>query len=72
LKSRATLNRIDRRGKHADKSNVPLDNRARAPSRARKLSTIFVDKCVHSFYKRTVSRFFESVFCFAIKKCAPV
>jgi hypothetical protein len=34
------------------------------------LSTIFVDNCVHSLYKGTVSWFFESIFCFAIKKHA--
>jgi hypothetical protein len=72
LKNRATLNRIDKRGKLRDKKQDALDKRRDRPSRCKKLSTIFVDNCVHSLRKGMVSRFFESVFCSAIKKHASI
>jgi len=72
LKTRATLNRIDKRGKLIDKKKTVLDKRCNRSSRAEKLSTIFVDNCVHSLYKGAVSWFFERVFCFAIKKRASI
>src|SRR6185369_6668849 len=72
LKTRATLNCIDKRGKQRDKKTGELDKHCSGQSNREKLSTIFVDNCVHSLYKAAVSWFFESLFCFAIKKCAPI
>ena len=72
FETRATLNRIDKCGKQRDTKGCALDKRCGKQSNYKKLSTFFVDKCVHSFYKDAVSRFFESVFCFTIKKCAQV
>jgi hypothetical protein len=68
FKIRATLNRIDRRGKLSHGPCNVLDKHRQGLSRVRKLSTFFVDNCVHHLYKGAVSWFFQSVFCFAIKK----
>jgi hypothetical protein len=70
FKIRATLNCIDRRGKLSNGCSNALDKCCGTLSRTEKLSTIFVDNCVHHFYKGVVSWFFQSFFCIAIKKCA--
>ena len=70
FENRATVNRIDRRGKSARKYRIGLDKRCIDSYYSKNLSPILVDKCVHRIRIGTVSRPFQSLFCCAIKKCA--
>ena len=57
--------------RHGQVRIIALDSFDKAQYTREKLSTIFVDNIVDRLYKEKVSGVAKSIFCSAIKKCAP-